>query len=195
MARHVLVAPEYLSRRCLPSPADVFYHRRLVYFLPTGFLPQEISAVCEFPARCRRQAIAFPPFVWDACNQYFQNSLDASEALVVLEPLRASHIDVALSSYPRDINAIAETRARMKAMPSLRQAIFDARVPERMVARELLSHVLFEVALERGQDGAVDYLKEGTSSPDAAIELIGVLLANRLRRCREVSRWAWHGAT
>jgi hypothetical protein len=48
------------------------------------------------------------------------------------------------------------------------------------VARELFSHVLYEVFIQDGYDGAIRYLKEVAGTPSDALLLIAAVVTNRL---------------
>ena len=76
-----IVIPSYLNKYCLPYASDIFYHGHLTYFLPTGFMPQEMKTVFEFPQYCRSRAIALPNIIWDMCKLYFENDIEANECV------------------------------------------------------------------------------------------------------------------
>jgi hypothetical protein len=56
----VVVAPGYLNEKSLPYASDIFYHNKLLYFLPTGFHPIELNSVGLFPDFCKSHEVAMP---------------------------------------------------------------------------------------------------------------------------------------
>ena len=115
----LLVAPGYLNERSLPYVSDVFYHDRVLYFLPTGFHPLELNSVALFPDYCYGHSIPMPQLIWTMCGLYFQNSRPASECIEILEPLRKKHVAIAIASYSRDREiAICTSIAAIGLLPS-----------------------------------------------------------------------------
>jgi hypothetical protein len=64
----LVVAPGYLNEHCLPYASDIFYHKRLLYFLPTGFHPLELHSISLFPQYCYGHSVAVPKLIWEMCN-------------------------------------------------------------------------------------------------------------------------------
>jgi hypothetical protein len=84
----LVVAPGYLNEHCLPYASDIFYHKRLLYFLPTGFHPLELHSIALFPQYCHEHSVVMPKLIWEMCHLYFENSKRAVGCLDILEPLR-----------------------------------------------------------------------------------------------------------
>jgi len=176
-----VVGPGYLSHNCLPYASDIFYHGNLIYLLPTGFHPIELNSVIEFPTYCYDHSIAFPEIIWEMCSLYFENSKDATEALDIIEPLRGRFIQIIATSYPRGRTAIRSAKQLLVANPSLQECFEKTAFDLRFAARELLSHVLFEVFIEEGYKGAVKYLRANSKEPEEFLQLVAAVLINRLR--------------
>jgi len=177
----IVVGPGYLSPNCLPYASDIFYHKKLTYLLPTGFHPVELKAVIEFPRYCFDHSIAFPEILWEMCSLYFDNSKAAQEALDIIEPLRGSFIQIIATIYPRDRAAIKSAKQLFMAHPSLQECFRKTDFDMRFAARELLSHVLFEIFMEGGYEGAVNYLRVNSKNPEEFFQLVEAMLINRLR--------------
>jgi len=178
----IFVGPGYINENCLPLASDIFYHGQIVYFLPTGFHPIEIHSIVEFPGHCARESIPFPAIFWEMFNPYFENSKVAKEALEVIEPLRRKYIKAIMLSYPRGKNAINETKELISANQRIYESFKETDFDIKFIARELLSHLLFEVFIEDGFNGVVKYLRENTKSPDDLFRLIAAVMINRLIR-------------
>jgi hypothetical protein len=176
-----IVAPTYISDRTLPYASDIFYHDRLTYFLPTGLHPIEAHSIAGFPGYCSGASIALPKWVWDFCYSYFENTINALQCLKTLAPLRERHITVVATAYPRDRAAIERSKEILRTHPLIRHAIERVDLDMAFVSREVMSHVLFEIFLEDGYNGAVQYFKNNSVSTDATLELVAAVLANRLR--------------
>jgi hypothetical protein len=178
----VVVGPGYLNHNCLPYASDIFYHKNLIYLLPTGFHPIEMNSVIEFPSYCYDHSIAFPKIIWEMCSLYFDNSKAANEALDIIEPLRGKFIKIVATSYPRGRTAIRSAKRLLMVHPSLQECFERTAFDIRFAARELLSHVLFEVFLEDGYKGAVKYLRANSEKPEELLRLVAAVLINRLRK-------------
>lgn len=178
----IVVGPGYLSPKNLPYASDIFYHRNLVYLLPIGFHPIELRSVSEFPRYCYDRSIALPEIIWEMCKLYFENSRDAKEAFDLIEPLRGRFISIIATVYPRDVTAITNTKRLLIEYPVLDQCFKNMPLDMRFAARELLSHVLYEVFIKEGYKGAVEYLRENSENPEEFLELIAAVLLNRLIR-------------
>jgi len=177
----IVVGPGYLNERSLPYASDVFYHGRLLYFLPTGFHPLELHSVAQFPEYCAIHSVPMPSVIWEMCRLYFQNSGPANTCLEVLEPLIQEHITVAVPSYPRGRYAVERAQALLCDHPLLLTAFADIDIDMRFVSRELLSHVLFEIFIEEGFRGAIAYLNANGDSPQKLVRLVAAILLNRLK--------------
>lgn len=59
-----IVCPDYLCHNTLPYASDIFYHRKIVYTLPTGFHSEETNAVINFPEYCKKNSIFLNDIVW-----------------------------------------------------------------------------------------------------------------------------------
>lgn len=165
----------------MPYASDIFYHGHLTYFLPTGFMPQEMKTVFEFPQYCRSRAIALPNIIWDMCKLYFENDIEANECVDILDPLRKEHITFALCVYPRNIEMINEAKEFINQHPSLLGIFERTEIDLKFAARELLSHVLYEVVLEKGIPGAVDYLRINSKKDNDLELLIAAAIMNRIQ--------------
>lgn len=177
----VIVGPGYLNHKSLPYASDIFYHKRLIYFLPTGFLPVELRSVLEFPGYCHNNSIALPGIIWEMCKLYFENSKDTRESLDIIEPLRKEFIGIAISGYPRNRIAIDKTKRLLAEHPSLYETFKKTGVDLQFAASELLSHVLFEVFHEEGYKPAIEYLRANSKNPDDFLLLVAATLINRLK--------------
>lgn len=175
-----IVAPTYISDRTLPYASDIFYHDRLTYFLPTGFHPIEAHSIAGFPMYCGGASIALPKWVWDFCRSYFENTTNALKSLETLGPLRARHVTVVATAYPRGRTAIEKAKELLRTHPSIREKIERVDLDMAFVSREVMSHVLFEIFLEDGYKAAVQYFKDHSASADATFELVAAVLVNRL---------------
>ena len=177
----LVVAPGYLNERCLPYASDIFYHKRLLYFLPTGFHPLELHSISVFPQYCYGRSVTMPTLIWEMCNLYFENSKRAVVCLEILEPLRKQHILVATTSYPRDRTAIELVLTMLRNHPELLSAFFATDLDLPFASRELLSHVLFEIFLDEGYQGSIKYLRDHANSPDSFLRLVAAVILNRLK--------------
>lgn len=178
----VVVGPGYLSPNSLPYASDIFYHRNLIYLLPTGFHPIELHSVSEFPRYCYDHSIALPEIIWEMCEMYFENTSAAKEAFDIIEPLKGRFISIITTIYPRDITAITDTQRLLIEYPLIEETFQNMPFDIRLAARELLSHVLYEVFIEEGFEGAVEYLRVNSEKPEQFLRLIAAVLLNRLRR-------------
>jgi hypothetical protein len=162
----IVAGPGYISHKQLPLVSDIFYHGKLTYLLPTGTNPDEWKTVIGFPDYCYQNSIAFPQIIWDMCKLYFENNENAVKAINMLEPLRSDLIRLAATIYPRGRVQIESVLTLLERYPVLLER-FDELVFDRsLAARELLSHVLYEIFLVEGYKGAVDYLQFNTRTPD-----------------------------
>jgi hypothetical protein len=177
----LIVAPGYLSDRTLPFVSDIFFHEKLLYFLPTGFHPLELHAVGGFPHYCHEHSVALPAILWEMCKLYFQNSPVAVKCLEALEPLRNKFVFIASTSYARDRQAIAASEKTIKDHPVLFECFKSTDFDLRFISRELLSHLLFEIFIEDGYNGTVTYLQDKSQSPDDFVRLLAAVCLNRLR--------------
>jgi hypothetical protein len=175
-----LVIPTYLSRSNTPSVSSLLYQEKLTFFMPTGFTPKEFQSVAEFPQYCRNNSVSLPGWIWSFCEQYFQNSDEALVCATTLEPLRGL-VNIVATSYNRNRAAIDSSRNLLFEHPHLLNTIRNMRLRTPFVAREVLSHVLYEVFLEEGHSGCVEYLREHTATPEATDWLIGAVLVNRFK--------------
>ena len=133
-----IVAPGYLSSHALPYVADIFFHERITYFLPTGFTPQEVQSVADFPVHCKAENIALPSWVWEFFGLYFANTEDALNCASILEPLRKDRVQIVATAYSRDRAAIDRCRDLLFEHPALLAKIRHAQLDQRLVARERL---------------------------------------------------------
>jgi hypothetical protein len=175
-----IVAPDYVSDLCLPYASDVFYHQRVIYSLPVGFTPLEFWAVAGFPSYCRGESVELPELIWDMCNSYFEAGEEAVRASAKIEPLRKTYALIVQLVYARDRDRIAAAKELLVAHPALMDAFEQVNIDRRLVGRELLSHVLYEVFIQDGYDGAIRYLKEVAGTPSDALLLIAAVVTNRL---------------
>jgi len=177
----IFVAPHYISKRYLPYASDVFFHGQLVYFGPTGFTPIETKSILNFPEYCYKKRIALPQVYWDFCSHYFVNSQLALEAINILEPLRESkNIVIMALSYSRDIRAIEEAIQITHEHPNLKKKILLAPLDIDFISRETCSHLLYEVFLEKGYEGVVQYLEQYMTKEQIET-LVSAVVVNRLR--------------
>jgi len=178
----IYVAPVYISKRHLPYASDVFFHQQLVYFAPTGIFPFENQSVLDFPQYCYERKIALPGIYWDFCSLYFANSYFALQAADILKPLRDSkNIEIIALSYSRDLRAIQESIQIMRKHPNLRNKILRSPLDIEIISREVCSHLLHEVMLEKnGFDGVVRYLEQ-YKHKDQIETLVSAVVVNRLR--------------
>jgi len=176
-----LVGPTYLAPDVLPSAADIFYHKSLIYSLPTGFHPTELTNVYSFPEYCRKKGVSLPRIYWYFCSEYFLNSKLTYDCLEVLEPLRKSgNITITQLIYGRDIKAISNAAELIERNLDIINLIDKCPLSTPFIAREFLSHVLYKVYLEKGStfDGVVDYLQQ-YQSKEQILKLIYTVLVNR----------------
>lgn len=178
----IVVGPGYLNHNCLPYASDIFYHRNLIYLLPTGFHPIELHSVSGFPRYCYDHSIAFPKIIWEMCSLYFENGIAAKEALDIIEPLRERFINIIATIYPRGRTAIRSAKQLLMEHPLLQECFERTPFDIRFAARELLSHVLFEVFIEEGYKGAVKHLRANSEKPEEFLRLVAAILINRLRK-------------
>ena len=183
----LIVAPTYLSESSLPYASDILYHNRFAYCLPTGFHPIGAHSVAGFPTYCSETSTALPKWVWDSCGSYFESARIALSCLEILAPLREKHIAVISTVYARDRAAIDNAKGLLRAHPSLKRALTHVDLDMRFVSREVLSHVLFEIFIEEGYRGAIDYFRENSQSPDTIFDLVAAVLLNRVRSICEGS--------
>lgn len=176
-----IVVPSYLNRNSLPYASDIFYHGKITYFMPTGFVPQEIKTVFEFPEYCRNRSIALPNIIWEMCKLYFENDIETNECADILEHLRKDHITLALLSYPRNIEVVDEAKNYIQNNLELFQIFRRIDVDIKFAARELLSHVLYEVVLEKGEEEAVEYIKINSRNINDIALLIAAVIMNRVK--------------
>jgi hypothetical protein len=176
-----IVGPGYLNLNYLPNASDIFYHEKLIYFLPTGFHPIELNSIIEFPSYCFDKSIALPSIIWDMCNLYFECDKAAEECLDIIEPLREKFVKIIATIYPRDWSAIDDSRKLLVKYPLLyenfKKTVFDLQ----FAARELLSHVLYEIFILEGYNGAIKYLRANSKNPEDLLLLIAAVLINRLK--------------
>jgi hypothetical protein len=178
----IYVAPYYLSLKTLPYAADVFLHKNLTYFLPTGFTPIEAQSILDFPEYCRDNKIALPSIYWRFCSLYFNNSELALDAINLLKPLHESkNMTYIATIYPRDTGAIQKAAKVLSDRPEFRQKLLGAPLELDFVSREMCSHLLYEVFLEKGgYEGVVVYLKHYMSQKQI-LNLLSAVLLNRLQ--------------
>lgn len=179
---NAVVGPTYLNKNCLPFAADVFYHGKTTYFLPTGFHPLELQSVIEFPGYCKTRLIALPRVIWEMCRLYFENDIEAEECAEILKPLRKDHIIIAASIYNRDIKTINETKQFMQRYPQLFSIFMSTEFNLNFAARELMGHVLYENILENGLPGSVKYIRKNSTRVNDLVQLIAAVIINRIRQ-------------
>ncbi|AMU86005.1 hypothetical protein [Dehalococcoides mccartyi] len=178
---NAVVCPTYLNRENLPYAADIFYHGKITYFLPTGFHPLELQSVFEFPSYCRARSIAFPSIIWEMCKLYFENSIEAKDCIDILEPIKREHIVIAAPVYNRDIREIQETKQFMHKYPQLLEIFKSTEINLKFASRELMGHVLYENILEKGSAGSVEYLRRNCRRVNDLVLLIAAVIVNRIR--------------
>jgi hypothetical protein len=181
LIKTTIVGPAYLSKRSLPYAADIFYHKKITYFLPTGFTPAELKSVAEFPNYCKSRSILFPDVIWEMCTLYFENNIEAFECANILEPLRKDHIVLANAIYNRDTRAINETKQFLSKYPQIYDMFLGTEENLNFAARELLGHVLFGIVVETSLDNAVKYLQKHIEKIDKFIFLIAAVIINRIK--------------
>lgn len=177
----ILVGPNYLNSKILPFASDIFYHKKIGYLLPTGFHPTEINSVLEFPNYCKLNSIALPSLVWKMCDLYFENTRQALEASDILKPLHNDFITLIQTSYPRNRAIIDETKKFIKDNPKLLECFERTSIDLCFISREVLSHILFEIFIEEGYRGVVQYIRENFRTEDDFILLIAATIINRLK--------------
>ena len=101
-----VIAPGYICPSYLPYASDIFYHNKISYFLPTGFLPTELDAVYVFPEYCSKHNLKLPEIVWEMFNYYFKASEQALTAANILSPLKGEYVDFLIPIYARGIPPI-----------------------------------------------------------------------------------------
>lgn len=176
-----IVIPEYLSKKTIPLASDIFYHKNITFFLPTGFHPIEINNVLDFPLYCKENDIALPHTIWSSCRLYFDADIEALECLKILEPFRNKFIKFVLPVYPRGRNQIDECKVILRENPAIYESLKAIPHDTTLVSRELLSHILYEIFLEEGYEGAVKYINQHITSQDDFRLLIAAVLINRLK--------------
>lgn len=176
-----IVIPEYLSKKSLPLASDIFFHQNIIYFLPTGFHPIEINNVLDFPDYCKKKEVALPYIIWDSCRLYFEADKESLECAEILEPFRRSFIKCVLPIYPRGRKEIDDCKVFLKENQDIYEDFKKIALDLTFVSRELLSHILYEIFLEEGNEGAIEYIRENMSSIDDFLFLIAAVLINRLR--------------
>lgn len=177
----LIICPGYLNDISLPLASDILYHKKLLYFLPTGFHPIELHSVAGFPSYCLQNSIALPSIIWEMCNLYFENGKVAIDCIDKIEPLRGKSITIAASSYARSRKMINESKKILNTHTELFELFKAVELDLRFAARELLSHVLFEIFLDVGLKGAIEYLQDNSRKPEDFLFLICAVLLNRLR--------------
>jgi hypothetical protein len=177
----VVAAPTYLSPETLPFASDILYHGHIVYFSPTGILPEEWSAVAGFPAHCREKRIGLPQIVWEMCKGYFESSQLAFRAAEILRPLQPAHVLIVLTSYDRDVKAVRKAKAVLQQHPELLELFGHVRPEFPFLSRELMSHLFLDLFMQEGYAGVVRYLGKEADSPDRFVELLVAVLLNRCR--------------
>lgn len=175
-----IVVPEYLSKKSLPLASDIFYHKNIVYFLPTGFHPTEINSVLDFPSYCKTNEVALPYIIWDSCKLYFDADKEALECVKIIEPFRKNFINLVMPAYPRGREQIDECKILLKENPDIYECFKETALDLKFISRELLSHILFEIFLEEGYEGAIKYIKDNFTSFDDLLFLIAAVMVNRL---------------
>lgn len=178
-----LVAPDYLSYSTLPFASDIFYHGKITYSLPTGFTPKELNAINEFPGYCLQKQIPQPMIIWDYCQAYFINSYEAYECTKILSPLR-EYVSFTQFIYPRDITKINESLSAISDNNQLYLNFQSAYNNIPFIAREFLSHLLFEVVIESGLGGACDYLQKHIGKTDKFFQLVAATMINRFKNLK-----------
>lgn len=176
----IIHVPTYLNRRTLPLVSDLLYHSKVFYFLPTGTHPLEFRNVLRFPRYCTSKSIELPALVWEMCELYFVNTKEAAYCAEILQPLIGSNILVVTPIYPRDRAAIEKAKQLIENHPSLSNALASVELDPKFLAREFLSHILFEIYLENGINGSIKYIYENSRTETEFHLLISSILINRL---------------
>lgn len=115
------------------------------------------------------------------CKLYFENIIEAKECVDILEPLRKDNIIIASAIYNRGIKTINDTIEFIHKYPKLYDTFKGTNVDLKFAARELFSHVLYEVVFEKGIEGAVEYLREYCKNVDNFILLLASVIINRIK--------------
>lgn len=177
------IVPSYIAPNTLPYAADILYHKRLIYSMPTGFHPIELSNVYFFPEYCRKEGIALPKMYWNFCEKYFLNTKLALDCIKILDPLRVSgNIKIVQFIYSRGIKAISDAAELVDTNPDINNSIANCPLSIPFIARELLSHVLYEVYLEKDSSfkEVVAYLQQ-YQSVEQILKLVYAVLVNRFK--------------
>jgi hypothetical protein len=114
------------------------------------------------------------------CELYFANSKEAVHSFKILQPLHSNAIQVISTVYPRDRTAIAKAKQMIIDHPTLAEAISRAELDPKFLAREFLSHILFEIYLENGIKGSIEYIYENCKDETNFQLLVFSVLINRL---------------
>ena len=175
----VLVVPEYASPDVLPYASDILYHGRLVYTMPTGIAPEQADAVASFPEYCKQHDLAMAPAVWQLLRAYWDNAPLAGECVDLLRPF-GDRVAFWAVVYARDETAIERARSLLTDHPDLMDAFAITEWSVPFLAREIMSHVLFELRLERGIDHAARYLQEHLGSFEKFVDLAAAVMTNRV---------------
>lgn len=175
-----LVGPDYLCKKNLPYVADIFYFKNIVYTLPTGFTQEELNNIYIFPKICEENNIMLPKIIWEMCNKYFDNTVDAFECTQIIKPFLNDKIKIIQPIYARDIEAIKKSLLMLKENDELYKSIIGSDLSFSFYSREVLSHVLFEVYIELGFDGTIKYILEYCTSQNIT-HLIAAVIVNRLK--------------
>lgn len=174
-----VVTPNYLCFETLPYAADIFYHGKLVYYMPVGISPDEWDNVIRFPQYCVENDIALPQTIWEMTEKYFSCSKQAVECSNILEPLN-EHILTIATVYARDTKAILRSRTKINEYPKLRESFGAGLGDLDFLSRELFSHVFLEVYIEGGFGLIKDYLEKNCSNFEKMYELLAAVMTNRM---------------
>ena len=177
----VIAAPGYLNEMTLPYASGIFYHGRILYFMPTGFHPMETQAVAMFPFFCSGNSKPLPELVWYMCENYFENAKNAAEAAKLLEPLRGSYVRIAQPVYLRNRAAIAEAEKLILGRPNLIDDFNRVDADFQFISREVLSSLLYEPFMEDGFNGVIAYISEKATTPEQFVGFIAAVCLNRFQ--------------
>jgi hypothetical protein len=153
----VWVAPEYIAQSNIPEVADLLFFPQLVFFLPTGFHPNEGKAVDSIPRNLLARGVDNPPAqLWGLLEGYLSAQEMAVDTASVLAPLKP-RVQIAQSVYPRRLEEIEAARHALRK-ERVRNAFASAPMNNHLYGREAIGHLTYGVGAELGWDAALDYL-------------------------------------
>jgi hypothetical protein len=115
------------------------------------------------------------------CDLYFKSGKTAKESVDILEALRPTAITTISTIYPRNREAIQDAKRLLQKNSDLLKLLEGVNLDPRFAARELLSHVLYEIFLEDGLKGVIKYLEEEAIGPNEFLMLLASVILNRTR--------------